>query len=126
MKPIFIALLATLFVIGANPVQAKYELADHQLEQITAGVAVTSRVSGNKTVTFEFQKDLGKAGSVSGSGSSSTDVQAIPGATGSISLVNSTATQNGLVNVIAVNSIITALLNLNVNINSNIENVQQN
>ena len=116
-------LVAMMLLMGTVPVHAMTELSDHQLEQVTAGASVSSNIRDG-VLHFHFQRETPTL-SVSGGGTLETSAEPLPGSSGALILHNSNANLNGLVNIIAVNSVISVLLNLNVNINSRIGSVHQ-
>jgi hypothetical protein len=107
----------------SSPAIAARELTDRQLDNVAAGASV-SAVKPGDAIHFEFGKDL-SSGRMKGDGTIEVSAKPLTDLSNGLFLTNSTASQRGLVNIIAVNSVISVLLNLNVNINSTIGRVDQ-
>lgn len=108
------------------------KLADQELDQVTAaGFSVTVLDKNVNSGTFQFAFDyVTKSGTkLNGQGTMQVSAQEIP--TTITQTINGTMTINGenqlkaLVNINAVNSIVNVLLNLVININSNVGTITQ-
>jgi len=126
-----VALLSSVgFAQNATPTRARgvahtkaTPLSDAALDKVTAGT-VSAGVSGG-VVKFQGQTPTPN-GLVSSSGSLAVQSSPLGNTTGTLSL-NGSAQQNlsSLVNINAVNSKVSVLLNLNVNINSTVGTLTQ-
>ena len=114
-----------LLMLGVtNPAQAGRKLSDEEMDQVTAGkveIEITDDV-----LRFQFQNKGGGKRTVDGSGTLTIKKDQLAVTLGSL-MVKDNAQQNlkSLININAVNSQIQILLNLNVNINSQVGTVQQ-
>lgn len=115
-------LLVSMIVMGAAPVWAKRQMSDARLDSVTAGTSVTAQRIG-KELQFEFHKDNGHI-KIDGDGSFSVNGSQLPSG-GLNAFILRDSTQHALVNINAINSVIQVLLNLNVNINSNVGTLTQ-
>jgi len=100
------------------------KLADQELDQVTAGDFNIQFLDG--ALKFAFDSGTKLANQVSGDGTLSFNTQSIPGTVGNV-VMGPGAQQDlqSLINIIAVNSIVNCLLNLNINVNSHDITVNQ-
>lgn len=122
-----VALFALMLLVDAGPAQAMRELSDSELDSVTAGIAISSEFSDTGGVRFDFHKDNGLDLSIDGSGSVALSPSQTPTSVGALVLRdNAQGNLNAFINVNAVNSTVQLLINLNVNIHSNVGAVRQN
>jgi hypothetical protein len=120
-----IALLVLMLLVDAGPVRAMRELSDSELDSVTAGIAISSEFL-DTGIRFDFHKDNGLDLSIDGSGSVALSPGQSPTSVGSLVLRdNAQGNLNAFINVNAVNSVVQLLINLNVNIHSNVGSVRQ-
>lgn len=114
-----------LLLVAATPVWAGgRKLADHELDQVTAGDFTIDFLDG--AFKLQFESSAGPHKSVSGAGNMSFTAGSLAGSTPGI-LLTQDAQQNlkSLVNINAVSSNVNVLLNLVINVNSTISGLTQ-
>ena len=101
------------------------ELTEGELGEITAGAASAQLVDG--VLQFQFAKETAGGRYIEGSGSVARYAEPLSGGAGSYLIVSDNAQSNlsSFITVNAVNSAVTLLVNLNININSIIGSVGQ-
>lgn len=120
-----IALLALVLLGHADQAAAVRELSDSELDGVTAGVTISSEFL-DAGIRFDFHKDNGRDLSIDGSGFVVLSQSQTPNAVGALVLRdNAQGNLNAFINVNAVNSVVQLLINLNVNIHSNVGTVRQ-
>lgn len=121
---ILIGCLVLLLLAGHNPAWGLKELSDEELDQVSAGKLSTEIREG--ALHFRFGDDKGGTRSIDGSGSIALNDDNSSQGLGSI-VVRDYAQGNlqSFININAVNSLIQMLINLNVNIHSNVGTLRQ-
>ena len=121
------ALLAVFLAIGTASADDKFELRDAELELVTAGTKINGdRVSGDKLLHFDFEKTTRSGKKISGDGSLEILSALMSTATNSIYLGDGAqGNLSSLININAINSQISVLLNLNINIDSSVGSLSQ-
>jgi hypothetical protein len=120
-----IASLVLLLLAQSDQAQAMRELSESELDSVTAGITISSAFH-DTGVRFDFHKDNGQDLSIDGSGSVAVSQSQTPGTVGALVLRdNAQGHLNAFINVNAVNSVVQLLINLNVNIHSNVGTVRQ-
>lgn len=131
-KPLFlIAVLLWLLMADSVSAFGARKLNDAEMDQVTAGDYNVQLVDGVLKLSFDSLAGLNKR--VTGDGTISFNAQPLPIAPSTMVVNQSSVVMepgaqqdlHSLVNIIAVNSIINCLLNLNVNVNSTGVNVVQ-
>ena len=118
-------ILLSLIMLSIVSVTHSLEsLTDNEMDLITAGSAAASR---SDLVGFEFNRGLSRGRHIEGVGSMDFSPTNIGQYTKSSLTLNDNAQNNlsALVNINAVNSPVQILLNLNININSKVDTVNQ-
>ena len=111
-------------VIGLDRAEAARELTDAELDEVTAGTNAVEVLNG--VMSFHFQNEMGQGRAMNGSGSISLTQSPLFGSIGSLVLSDSAqGNLRSFVNVNAVNSAVQVLINLNVNIQSQVGEVRQ-
>lgn len=114
-----------LLLIAATPGWAGgRKLADHDLDQVTAGDFTIDFLNG--ALKLQFESSAGPGKSVSGEGNMTFSAVSLPASTPGI-LLTEDAQQNlrSLVNINAVSSNVNVLLNLVINVNSTVSGLTQ-
>lgn len=114
-----------LLLIAATPGWAGgRKLADHDLDQVTAGDFTIDFLNG--AFKLQFESSAGPSKSVSGEGNMTFSAVSLPASTPGI-LLTEDAQQNlrSLVNINAVSSNVNVLLNLVINVNSTVSGLTQ-
>lgn len=121
------AVLAVFLTGGTASADEKFELLDAELELVTAGTLITGdRVSGDKPLHFDFVKTTRSGKKVSGEGSLEILSALMSTTTNSIYLGDGAqGNLSSLININAINSQISVLLNLNINIDSSVGSLSQ-
>ncbi len=126
MKRFIVIVVGLVFgLLAAHPASAqKRKLTDGELDKVTAG-GVTTESAGD-VLKFQFQGQAGSSHTVDGGGSIAVKIDGLPLNSATLILQDS-AQQNlrSLINIIAVNSKIQVLVNLNINIHSTVGAVDQ-
>jgi len=116
---------AILFFLAGRPAAAQgRKLSDADLDKVSAGATAPQNLGGS--VQFSFSGQAGSSHTVQGTGSISVKEGTLPSISSNLSLQDS-AQQNlrSLVNIVAVNSKVQVLVNLNININSTVGTLHQ-
>ncbi len=126
MKRIFVLITGGLLLFAAvNPAWAATpKLTDEEMDQITAGNFSLESTGGVTRLLFDSGAGPNKR--VTGDGTITATSQSLPDAIPVI-LLQQGAQQDlhSLINIVAVNSQINVLLNLNISINSTVGNLTQ-
>ena len=127
MKSSLIASLLALLLVGlaTSPAWAGgRELSDEELDQVTAGEVETEVV--DDVVRFKFGNDAHGKRSVEGIGTIKLKKGALPKNIGSLIIRDGAqGNLNALININAVNSQIQVLINLTVNLHSEVGSIRQ-
>lgn len=108
-----------LLLAALSPARAAEELDDEQLGQITAGSAASAYEEGR--FRFDLQKTTGKGTVIGAAGDASLNVGSASFNTGVLQLQdNAQGNLRALVSTNAVNSAVQVLINLNINIDSQV------
>lgn len=116
---------AIALFMAASPASAQgRKLSDAELDRVSGGSSTTQ--SPKAATSFSFQGQAGKTHTVKGTGMIVVDESKLPLVSSKL-LLQDNAQQNlrSLVNIVAVNSKVQVLVNLNVNINSTVGTVHQ-
>lgn len=124
---ILVCIVATGLLAGASPAAGQaHKLTDKELDKVTAGSLGDK--SPSVPSTFSFEGQAGSSHTVKGTGMIvvKEDKLPAPPVTSSL-LLRDNAQQNlrSLVNIVALNSKVQVLVNLNVSINSTVGAVHQ-
>jgi hypothetical protein len=122
---ILVCIAAILLLSAAKPAIAQgRKLSDADLDKVSAGGKPSENPGG--AVQFSFEGRAGSSHTVQGTGSISVKEGALPLISSNL-LLQDDAQQNlrSLVNIVAVNSKVQVLVNLNININSTVGAVHQ-
>lgn len=114
----------TASIIAGEVVNAgdKFELGDDELELVTAGAQGTD----DEILYIEFARSTRSGKLISGEGSLEVQTYSVVAPVNTIYLGdNAQGNLSSLVNINAVNSQISVLLNLNINIDSSVETLNQ-
>jgi DUF1680 family protein len=99
-------------------------LSDDELDQVSAGGISVELVE--QVLKFEFQSLAGRTHEVSGSGTIETLSPSTGLATGTLTIQDAAQSNlRSLININAVNSQVQVLVNLNINIDSVVEGLEQ-
>ena len=116
---------AMVLLITAGPAAAQgRKLTDEELDKVSAGGAPTQNSNG--ALNFNFQGQAGSSHTVTGTGTLSFNEGSLPGISSNL-ILQDNAQQNlrSLINIVAVNSKVQVLVNLNINIDSTVAAVHQ-
>lgn len=122
-RRILVSLL--LLLIVASPAWARgRKLSDQEMDQVASGQFTVELLGGVWKMAFD--SGAGAANRVTGEGTLSWSTVPLNGVTNSVTL-SGNAQQNlsSIVNIIAVNSLVNVLLNLNIAVNSTIGSITQ-
>jgi hypothetical protein len=126
MKVMIMGCIAAMLLLSAaRPAVAQgRKLSDGDLDKVSAG-STGSQNSGG-AMQFSFEGRAGSSHTVKGNGSISVKEGALPQISSNL-LLQDNAQQNlrSLVNIVAVNSKVQVLVNLNISINSTVGAVHQ-
>ncbi len=126
MKAHFVFVLAGLLLLGAvSPAAAQgRKLSDEELDKVTAAGASVEVVDG--VLRFHYQGKAGRGHAVDAAGTVEL-IQTELGPSATTLLLRDNAQQNlrSFVNVNAVNSLIQVLINMTINIDSNVGTLRQ-
>jgi hypothetical protein len=119
------AILLSALFFPVDPVDAYEGLSDEQLDLVTAGTA--SAVRAGDKLDLEFLTKLRSGATVNGTGALQVRAgHSPPSDVGKLVISdNAQGNLNAVINVNAVNSPVQVLLNLNINVNSNIGGIEQ-
>jgi len=111
-------------IISLDCAEAARELTDAELDEVAAGTNAVEVLNG--VMNFQFHNALGQGRAMNGSGAIALSQSPLIGSIGSL-VVRDSAQGNlrSFVNVNAVNSAVQILINLNVNIQSQIGEIRQ-
>lgn len=124
MKTIQAVVTFGLLLAALSPARAAEVLDDEQLAQITAGTASAAYEDGR--FRFDLHKTTGGGTVIGAAGDASLSVGAAAFNTGVLQLQdNAQGNLRALVNTNAVNSAVQVLINLNININSQVDVLNQ-
>jgi len=126
MKAIMLGFVAAIVLLAtAGPATAQgRKLTDEELGKVSAGSASAKSTDG--VVKFNFEGQAGSTHTVKGTGMIQVKEGALPLLSSKL-ILQDNAQQNlrSLVNIVAVNSKVQVLVNLNININSTVGAVHQ-
>ena len=124
MKPIRTMLTAGLLLATIPPAPAGELLSDDELGEITAGTA--SAVYDDGRLYFDLNKTTGRGTRLEALGDLNFNVDTVGINTGVLRLEdNAQGNLRALVNTNAVNSPVQVLINLNINVNSRVDVLNQ-
>ena len=122
---IFGCIVAIALMAMADPTPAQgRKLTDEQLDKVSAGSTVPQ--SSNVVTGFSFEGQAGESHTVKGNGTIMVTEGDLPKLSPTL-LLQGNAQQNlrSLINIVAVNSRVQVLVNLNININSTVGTLHQ-
>lgn len=115
---------AILFLGSILPLHAAQPLSDLELDEITAGTA--SAVYEDGRVYFDLNRTTARGTRIGASGDAEVNVGSVAVNTGTLQLLDGAqGNLRALVNTNAVNSAVQVLINLNININSHVDVLNQ-
>jgi len=124
MKIVYSVLMAGLLLAMSAPARTAEVLDDEQLQQITAGTA--GAVTEDGRLRFDLNKTTGRGTAIGAAGDVSLNTGSAAFSTGVLQLQDDAqGNLRALVNTNAVNSAVQVLINLNVNINSRVDVLNQ-
>jgi DUF1680 family protein len=119
-----LSLLALLTGLAPDAGAQRRVLSDDELDQVSAGGISVELVE--QVLKFEFQSLAGRTHEVSGSGTIETLSPSTGLATGTLTIQDAAQSNlRSLININAVNSQVQVLVNLNINIDSVVEGLEQ-